>query len=494
MRRVILSSVRRMLICEAVIMDLWLAAREFKWYIVEDPDIIRWLWYGYYIPMLLLPLLALYVSLYLGKREDCRLPRSAVFLALQAAALMLLVLTNDWHQMVFRFPQEAEVWGESSYEYGGGFFLILAWIFSCTMAAFRIMFLRCRIPKSGRLLWSPIVVYGLDVVYVALYALRVPFVLRILGDVAVVHCLIIMSFFETCLACGLIHSNMLYGDLFESLDDVNARIVDEHYQVKFAARRGISLSNETMRLAEKEPVLLSDGRRLYNMHVHGGHMLWTKDISELLALQETLQDRQEELRTRQEFLRLEFEQERAHRRVVEQNRLYDLVLAQTREEMGQIRRLVRRFRRAKEKEKRQRILSEIVFVGGYIKRRKDFVLSIDENPMLSEKALVLAFQESLQALLRLGIRGGCRVHTKSSEIEGDRLLAAYDLFYYVAKGALFDARYLNVIVGNIGEGLRVTVETDSASIDEGALRRRFAGLAVETDEDGKTFVLSLEGR
>ena len=69
--------------------------------------------------MLFIPLLTVFVALSLGKPERFRLPSRTALLYIPTAALLLLVLTNDLHQLEFVFPPDAAVWG-NDYHYAVG--------------------------------------------------------------------------------------------------------------------------------------------------------------------------------------------------------------------------------------------------------------------------------------------------------------------------------------------------------------------------------------
>ena len=73
-RRIIQPQVRRYLTSISGLMVFWVTARTVRYIIAEDPWVLRHLWYLYYLPMLFIPLLAVFVALSLGKPESFRLP------------------------------------------------------------------------------------------------------------------------------------------------------------------------------------------------------------------------------------------------------------------------------------------------------------------------------------------------------------------------------------------------------------------------------------
>lgn len=125
-----------------------------------------------------------------GKRENYRLPRWTNILYLPAAFLLLLVLTNDFHQLVFAFPADAAAWLDTDHTYGAGYFAVMGWIVLGMGAAILTMLLKCRIPRSRVILGLPFVPVGLAALYTALYVAGCGWLRDIAGDMTAVQCLL----------------------------------------------------------------------------------------------------------------------------------------------------------------------------------------------------------------------------------------------------------------------------------------------------------------
>ena len=67
--RIIQTQVRRYLLAIIVMMALWMLLKIIK-HSIDSMDIKRRLWYWYYFPMLFIPVVALFVSMSLGKAEN----------------------------------------------------------------------------------------------------------------------------------------------------------------------------------------------------------------------------------------------------------------------------------------------------------------------------------------------------------------------------------------------------------------------------------------
>ena len=90
----------------------------------ERENTLRLLWYFYYLPIVFLPLLNLFAALCIGREEDYRVPRNLKPLYLAAFLLQVCVLTNDAHQLVFRF--DSAPFSERDYSHGPLYYVVVA--------------------------------------------------------------------------------------------------------------------------------------------------------------------------------------------------------------------------------------------------------------------------------------------------------------------------------------------------------------------------------
>ena len=94
--RIIQKQVRRYLTAVSALMVFWILVRSLKYNFIPAelyPNITRYLWYLYYLPMLFIPLLGVLVSLSIGKPEDYRIPKNTVGYFFVIAWLILCALT-----------------------------------------------------------------------------------------------------------------------------------------------------------------------------------------------------------------------------------------------------------------------------------------------------------------------------------------------------------------------------------------------------------------
>lgn len=93
-----------------VLMMFWMLMRTFRltvFYYVFP--IGQWCWYAYYISMILIPQICLFAAKYIGKPEDYRLSKKWSWMYVPSIILVLGILTNDLHQLAFRFHLGYEI-------------------------------------------------------------------------------------------------------------------------------------------------------------------------------------------------------------------------------------------------------------------------------------------------------------------------------------------------------------------------------------------------
>ncbi len=476
-----------------ILMVSWLIVREFKFRFVLNEDVLRYLWYFYYIPILVIPLLALFTSLSLGKTSEYRLPKKSIFLSFLTGVFILFVLTNDFHQLVFSFPVDSAIRSEHNCHYEPVYYMIAGWVLFCSLSAFLIMLNKSRIAQNKKARWMPVLPIGIAVVYNLLYYSNLTFIRIGLGDFAVTFCLISIAFFESCLQCGLIQTNSHYPDFFHTLAQTPVVITDSGDQVRYVSDSREPISKEDLKSAKENSPIIHGGRRLYCDSIRGGHVYHAEDISEFLALQTTLNERHDELMERNALLQYEYEKEREHQTIKEQNRLYDLLQKKTQKQMEQINRLTEHYRTTKSWEDKQKILADIIILGTYIKRRKDFVLSEETSSgKVSEDMLIHALSESFHALKLSRIQGGFFVQTENSTCPETYFPLAYDFFEEIVETLLDTAHYINVRITDVNGTPRVNILTDSHK-KAAHLSGLFPDIHIEEDSDGTEFILPLTG-
>lgn len=456
-QRIVQKQVRRYLTGVSLLLILWFTLRSAKYFIFWQPNVTRYLWYLYYLPMLFVPTLALLIAMSLGKPDEYKLPKSVWLLFAVSGALLILVLTNDLHQLVFTFSKNADIWSDESYGYGVCYFAVIGWQVLCAVAALVVMLFKCRL-KNRKLRFLPVIPLIVSLNYLVLSYIGIPWQKELFGDVTAFQSLMYILCFEACIACGYIHSNSRYADLFASSVGTSAQITDMSFNVRYAAMDTKPISREKMMHAIQSPVTLADGLNLHTMPIGGGYAVWTEDVSALLEARENFEGLAEELAERNEILRYEYKREARRRRVEEQNRLYDLLRRTTQAQINRISTLTKEYQKINKTEptRAKTLLAEIAVLCSYIKRRKHLTLLADRDCSVAIAELVGAFTESLQALKLLNVRTTFFADSRLSVLPGKSAAEIFDFYEQVIESDLENISSIQVSLADV-EGLRLSV-------------------------------------
>ena len=480
--RIVQTQARRYLLAISVLMVLWILLRSIK-YSIENTDVERWLWYFYYFPMLFIPMLSVFVSRSLGKGEDFRLPRWTKILYVPTLLLLLLVLTNDLHQQVFSFP--SGVLSDREYRYEGGYFFVMGWEALCAGFAFLSMAKNCRIPRSRRIRWLPLVPLALSLAYACAYVKKVYWVWVLAGDMTVSQCLIFASILECCIQCGLIQSNLGYDELFEATS-LPVQITDQAFcsQYVSVAMRGALPPNE-LRQMRVDTIHLGDDTLLKRHRLRSGWVFWKEDISALNQIRKELELTRDELRDTGDVLAAENAQRARWLKLTEENRLYDMMEAQTARQIAMLRDLLAELQRTEDSDRAIRLLGQIIIIGTYIKRRSNLIFVGVQRGAISVQELRLCLNESSENISVYG--ADCKTIVKGEgQLTVEQATQIYDLFEAVVEMGLESLRALLTSI-EVGKQVEVTLCV-SAAEPLCALRARFPGLEWEQDEDGLQYV------
>ena len=453
-QRIVPKNTRRYLSAVAFFLILWMVIRTVKYYFVVDPDINRILWYCYYIPMLFVPLLSIFVSASIGKPENYRMPKWLIPATILTFIFTLFVLTNDFHQLVFAFPENASLFTDEDYTYQTGYIIVISWEIVCALIAIGTMLYKCRLPKTRKILWLPFVPTGIAVLYGVLYASGSGFVINYIPDVTVFQCLTFAAIFESCIACGLIQSNTHYEELF-SASDLPVYITDKEYHLQMASK-GAAEFPETSELNTSGPIMLEDHIRLSKSDICGGYAFWTDDVSEIAEAISELKDINKTLNERHTLIREENRTNKQKAHLLEANRLYNRMQLETAPQLKKMQDLVSALYKEDKPEKEKEILAELTLIGAYFKRRNSLLFISETQDTIRMAELGYCFQESVSALELQGVTGSCLVEDQGN-ISLSESIQLYDAFQSVLQKTFSCINSIAVLLRTAESGFEMCI-------------------------------------
>lgn len=486
-KHVVQKKMRQYLTAIGCLMVCWFFLRTVKYHILLDPLGGHICWYLYYIPMILIPTFGLSATLLMDGEEKKTTKWITGILLFFSVVLIVCVLTNDLHQQVFRFEGPVP-YSDKNYSYGILFMLIQFWIIACLVIMEILLVKKSRIPDRKRF-WLPVIPGLLLLGWNIANLLRLPFIKTFAGDMTAICCLLMAAIFQGCILCGLIQTNSRYFELFQATGGLDAEITDNSFRRYYFSGEFPELSKDLRDSIIAKLSVQERGIRINHLPVKGGHLFWSEDISVLLDQYQDIQEQQEELTARNQLLRKTYKKEAERRKLEEQNRLLNIIQSQTSRQYELLSHYMEKLEQTESREEYELILSKIVVVGTYLKRRKNLMLTrySSREDSLTMADLKQSLAESCENLKLCEIKAAYFVQDKEKQLRADDVLKCYDFFEWLIE-QLFDV--MNSVffrVTHIEEKLQISVHIVSQEDIRPYLAEK-PGLLIEQEEEQEWFI------
>lgn len=486
-KHVVQKKVRQYLTAIGCLMVCWFFLRTVKYHILLDPLGGHICWYLYYIPMILIPTFGLSGTLLMDGAEKKTTKWITGILLFFSVVLIVCVLTNDLHQQVFRFEGPVP-YSDKNYSYGILFMLIQFWIIACLVIMEILLVKKSRIPDRKRF-WLPVIPGLLLLGWNIANLLRLPFIKTFAGDMTAICCLLMAAIFQGCILCGLIQTNSRYFELFQATGGLDAEITDNSFRRYYFSGEFPELSKDLRDSIIAKSSVQERGIRINHLPVKGGHLFWSEDISVLLDQYQDIQEQHEELTARNQLLRKTYKKEAERRKLEEQNRLLNIIQSQTSRQYELLSHYMEKLEQTESREEYELILSKIVVVGTYLKRRKNLMLTrySSREDSLTMADLKQSLAESCKNLKLCEIKAAYFVQDKEKQLRADDVLKCYDFFEWLVE-QLFDV--MNSVffrVTHIEEKLQISVHIVSQEDIRPYLAEK-PGLLIEQEEEQEWFI------
>ncbi len=455
-KRIIQTQVRHYMVSVSGLMVFWFVIRSMKYYFITDIGIARQLWYWYYLPMLFIPLFSLFVAISLGKSKNFKLSKKTLLLYIPTVLCLLLVLTNDLHQLVFTFPA-GEVWSDKNNGYILGYYIVIGWEIICALAAFVIMLFKCRL--SQRKKYLPFLMLTCSIVYAFIYASGVEWMQLIGGDIAAAQCLMFTGILESCIQCGLIQTNTGYKSLFEA-GSIGAQIVDTDWHTRYASSNAPELTADVMRAAERDATMLDNNTLLRSSKINGGHVLWQEDVTDITALLDRLEENKKTIAESNYLEQENYKTKVKINTVREKNRLYDRLQAQTAHQIELLDQLLTQYEAETDPEIRRSLLAKAAVIGAYIKRRGNLMFIGEKSDVTDTAELSACLDESFANLELMGVECAIDIPDKNSIYIRDAI-RVYDFFEAVTEAAMDDIRFVWLKARSLADAVVFHLQAES---------------------------------
>ena len=448
----VISRISDKSICSGIIVAIALMGgilfvRLLKYHVFYDGTVMRYLWYSYYIPHCLAPVVLLITLLGMGCKDGKPLAKGWYLLFLPAAALILLVFTNDLHEQVFSFAKGLK-YSNEIYKWEWGYYFILSWIAVLYLSIGVLLYIKCRVSGCRKKAWIPLVLFIVCIVLCVLREVFDPVFIRM--PEAVVFSVVVV--FESLIRIGFIPSNVNHEELFY-VADVSAGIADKDLNVVLTSKKAANGSKTELR---EDLVLRAKA-------IRGGEVFWTEDYSVINKINESLAEINETLAEESDLIAAENKLKEQRSKIEEQNNLYKGIFAVFRPHLKKIKKC---FAKAISEEEKEGALRLAVVYGVYLKRRSNFAM-LAKNGQVQLSELLYAIRESTDALSFYGAAASVIFEGDGTALIG-QVTFLYEFFEDCIESALPDlsACLVRLSVNNGLLHCRIALDNARESIPE----------------------------
>ena len=497
--RIIDDRQRRLLIAVAGMILLLHTLQILKYQFGSSPTELRYLWYMYYIPMILAPLFSIWIAAGIGRSVGERIGTGYLLLVIPALILIVLVMTNDLHQMMFALDLTAAK-PDRDYTRGIVYYACTVWDYGLLAISLAVAVRRCTVTYPKKKAKIPIIVVLTGLVLLLAFHGGTSGGRRIFGTeiltFQMIWHMIYSLFWEVCITIGLITSNTDYDEIFAHAA-VKAQILDRSKGRVFFAKDAGEIPEEVIKSDSKFSVFVKDNTKYYTKKINGGYVCWEEDISTVLEMNRELWESTEQLREENALLARESEVKAERAMIETYNRLYDEIASETRDQVSDVKNILTSLRNCGADDF-DRGVKRISILTAYIKRCANLMLIRKDKPMIRTFDLALSIKESLEYASFFGI---------AADVEGgadtgfpaDIIIEAYKIFEFVFEGGWGIISAIMVRIECDGEDLEMMIEVSANNTSSDPVWSKYReyvnfGIARKTgyrylimDDEAKTF-------
>ncbi len=357
-------------------------------------------WYLLYIPLLFIPSMWFVTNnqIYI-KNKTYKKVVAIISLAI-SLLLFMLVLTNDFHELVFIFPEGSTGSHPSGYKYNFGYFIIYAFIFLEILTTIVLFYTFSNKKTTIKQKILPSVVILLVLVYSILYVvidIPVPY----LSDMTLVYTILGTVLVYISLKCGLVKNSGAYFEFFETCN-VPLAIENEKQDIEY--------QNTQYRKQKANSNMLLEKQKL-----NSGTLLVLDDVEKLKSLQKELKTENEKLEFINKILENKKEILQKEKQIKQHALLLDKVEKQIKNKKNVLEKLLEKLPNEinnDNKNQTKKTLNEIKIIVGYLKRKTSLILLAEQKQEITKDELKLLFNESFNDLKWLNINGGIGLDEK----------------------------------------------------------------------------------
>lgn len=491
-KRLLQPDVKRNLISAASIMIFWMAIRTIKYDFLPDKHFtLRYAWYLYYIPMVLIPLLIFLSVLAIGLPHDKPINRKWYLLFIPAVLILLGVLTNDLHQNTFRFSDGLDRWDDSNTTYGFVYYAVMTWIILLFLAIIITVFIRCAVSERKKKIKLPLSILFVGLIYMICYN---KFLQNIFLTMPEISCLIFIAFTESLICLHLLPSNDNYGS-FWNASSIGAGIMDKDGIIHYKSEKSYPVTPAQVKQAQNKSVLLKNGEISLHSHaIKGGFGYWTRDISEINRLNKELKELGNVTAEENAMLEAENKMKEERIRIEKQNKLYDDMAKGVKKQLEALSDLLES--PPIDESAFEKTMKYACILNAYVKRHSNLILLADQGNIIHSEELRRSIIESMEYVQLYGIKMRCSFDTEGN-IPAKSVLLIHELFEEILESSIPGADDVLVYLKTSDNSIimRIVINAPKELIDDTCMNKELTTLGgileVEFEENTEYVSLTL---
>lgn len=374
----------------------WFSIRVIRKYV--DNNIT---WYLYYIPLIFMPTLYYIISKYLLNKAS---KVSSTILYSISTILVVLVLTNDLHTVVFSLRDTLT----KEYSHKAGYFAIVLWIlYLFIRATINLVIQRIRYKKDLKLV-LPFVPIILGAIYTAMYVYLPGFGKN--TDMTVILGFLIFIGVEQILRMNLIPHNIKYEKIFKN-SYLNICIVSNNGELVYSTKNKTHVPSIILEDIKshnsKEKYINPDNKNLvYEVKtVDNCYSIIQKDYSKIDNLKQELEIKNNELKEQEKILIKQKEIKDQLYEIKLQNEILENLESKIEDKRQRINNIIDNMNEP-DKEK----LKEVKILIAYCKRMSNLIISSHNEEYYNKEKLSLILNELLEDFKSNNINGVINIY------------------------------------------------------------------------------------
>ncbi len=279
-----------------ILIIFWLFIKIIKSLFVSNLP-VRLCWYLFYIPLIFIPVFLYFCSLKINNKYT---RNKFLIIMIIATILFLVVFTNDFHELVFKFNNGLDNFDD--YQHNYGYYLICLWVFSFIgLGMINLSKSKWKIKRTIKA-FLPLLLLVIGIIYTYLYVINISFIRH--SNLVIVISVLICVGIEMMFYLNLLPNNSKYLKAFENsyLDMMVISLDGKEIYNTNSLKKLPQIMIDDIRDKNIKKKYKFNNEIYYSLKSKYFWVFFKKDITKFNCYKEVLNEKQKELLLQQKSL------------------------------------------------------------------------------------------------------------------------------------------------------------------------------------------------